>query len=186
MVSIYEKLPFFKLSREWDAKTKLPEVYKLQSNDLCNKYKAEIHRDSGTLGIEYTLDQTITDFNTNSLRIDLNYALSFTKFGNVLQGWLLSNWKQILSNHFPEPVKLEMVLPMHDRSLAENFSCAINLFLMRTLNKRKPRDCQYIYMAPGGDHGIHKDLMTQPSDQLHRFQEMLRIAELLPERCSAD
>jgi hypothetical protein len=36
-------------------------------------------------------------------------------------------------------------------------------------------------MAPGGDHGIHKDLMTQPLDHLHRFQEMLRIVELLPE-----
>jgi len=30
MASIYEKPPFFKLTREWDAKTKLPEVYKLQ------------------------------------------------------------------------------------------------------------------------------------------------------------
>ena len=91
----------------------------------------------------------------------------------MLQGRLLSNWKQVLSDHFPEPVDLETVLPTHDRSSAENFSRAINLFLMRTLNEKKPRDRQYIYMAPGGDHGIHKDLMTQPLDHLHRFQEML-------------
>ncbi len=65
--------------------------------------------------------------------------------------------------------------------MAENFSRAIKLFLMQTLNEKKPRDCQYIYMAPGGDHGIHKDLMMQPLDHLHWFQEMLRIAELLPE-----
>ena len=173
MASNYEKLPFLKLVREWDAKTKLPEVYKLQSNNLHIKYKAKIHKDSGTLGIEFTLDRTIMDFITNSARFDLDYVQSFDEFGNVLQGRLLSEWKQILSDHFPKPVDLETVLPTHDRSLAENFSRAIKLFLMRTLNKKKPWDRQYIYMAPGGDHGIHKDLMTQPLDHLHRFQEML-------------
>ena len=35
-------------------------------------------------------------------------------------------------------------------------------------------------MAPGGDYGVHKDLMTLPMNHLHRFQEMLRIAELMP------
>jgi hypothetical protein len=108
----------------------------LQSNDPRNKYKAEIHKDSGTLGIEFTLDRTITNFITNSVRIDLDYVQSFAEFGNVLQGRLLSDWKQILSDHFPEPVDLETVLPTHDRSSAENFSHAINMFLMRTLNKK--------------------------------------------------
>ena len=115
------------------------------------------------------------------MRIDLDYVQSFAEFGNVLQGPLLSDWKQILSDHFLEPAALEMVLPMHNFSSAENVSRAINLFLQQFLNKRKPRDCQYIYMVPrGGDHGIHKDLMMQPLDHLHRFQEMLRLAELLP------
>ena len=118
---------------------------------------------------------------TNSARNDLDYVQSFAEFDNVLQDRLLSDWKQILSYHFLEPVDLETVLPMNDRSSAENFSCVINLFPMQTLNKKKPRDPQYIYMAPGGDHGIHKNLMMQPLDHLHRFQEMLRIAELLPE-----
>jgi hypothetical protein len=180
MAIIYEKPPFFKLSREWDAKTKLPEVYKLQSNNPRTKCKAKIHKDSGTLGIEFTLDRTITDFITNSARFDLDYVQSFDEFGNVLQGRLLSDWKQILSDHFPEPAASETVLPMHDHSLAENFSRAINLFLQQTLNDKKPQDRQYIYMAPGGDHGIHKDLMTQPLDHLHWFQEMLQNAELLP------
>jgi hypothetical protein len=120
MASNYEMLPFFKLVREWDDKTKLPEVYKLQSNNPHIKYKAKIHKDSGTLGIEFTLDRTITDFITNSARFDLDYVQSFDKFGNVLQGCLLSDWKQIHSDHFPKPVDLETVLPTHDRSLAEN------------------------------------------------------------------
>ena len=120
MASNYEMLPFFKLVREWDDKTKLPEVYMLQSNNPHIKYKAKIHKDSGTLGIEFTLDRTITDFITNSARFDLDYVQSFDKFGNVLQGCLLSDWKQIHSDHFPKPVDLETVLPTHDRSLAEN------------------------------------------------------------------
>jgi hypothetical protein len=56
MASIFEKKPFFKTARKWDAKTKFNEVYKLQSNDPRNKYKAEIPKDSGGLGIEFTLN----------------------------------------------------------------------------------------------------------------------------------
>jgi hypothetical protein len=61
-----------------------------------------------------------------------------------------------------------------------NFQRAIDLFLLRTLKEQKLRNCQYIYLAPGGDYGIHKDLLTSPMDHLHHFQEMLRISELLP------
>ncbi len=35
--------------------------------------------------------------------------------------------------------------------------------------------------ALGGDHGIHKELLTSPLDHLHCFEEMLRITKLLPE-----
>ena len=139
----------------------------LRLSSLGLQVAAEIHKDSGTLGIEFTLDRTITDFLANTTRIDLDYVQSFVEFGNVLQGCLLSDWKQILSNHFPKPAASETVLPMHDRSSAENFSRAINLFLQQTLHEKKQWDCQYIYMLPGGDHGIHKDLMMQPLDHLH-------------------
>ncbi len=37
-------------------------------------------------------------------------------------------------------------------------------------------------MAPGGDHGIHKELLTSPLDHLHCFEEMLHITKLLPKR----
>ncbi len=90
MDSIYEKNPFFKLSQKWDAGTKFPKAYKLQSKDPCDKYMDEIHKDSSTFGIEFTLDRTILDFIHNSKRINLNYIQSFAKFGNVLQGRLLS------------------------------------------------------------------------------------------------
>jgi hypothetical protein len=93
MASIFKKKPFFKLTRKWDAKTKFNKVYKLQSNDLRNKYKAEITKDLGSLGIKFILNQTITDFIRGAKRVNLDYVQSFAKFGNVLKGCLLSDWK---------------------------------------------------------------------------------------------
>ena len=43
MARIFEKTLFFKAKRPWDKKAKLLEVYKLQSNNLGNKCKAEVH-----------------------------------------------------------------------------------------------------------------------------------------------
>ncbi len=99
MASIFKKKPFFKTAREWDAKTNFNEVYKLQSNDPRIKYKAEILKDLGGLGIEFTLDQTITDFIRGTKRVNLDYVQSFAEFGNVLQGRLLSNWKEVLDDN---------------------------------------------------------------------------------------
>jgi len=90
------------------------------------------------------------------------------------------DWNHVLATNFPEPANSEDVPPEHDRSSASNFNRTIEDFLKRHLKEKKPRDRQYIYMAPGGDYGIHKDLMTSPMNHLHRFQEMLRIAELMP------
>jgi hypothetical protein len=132
----------------------------LQSNDLLKKYKAEIPKDLGSLGIEFTLDQTITDFIRGAKRVNLDYVQRFAEFGNVLQGRLLSNRKQVVAENFPEPVNLEVALPAHDRSMAASFQRVINLFLKHTLNKKKPHDRQWIYMSPGGNFGIHKDLLV--------------------------
>ncbi len=159
----------------------LPKVYKLQSNNPRNKYKAEIHKDDGLLGIKFTLDKTISEFIRASEKLNLDYVTSFAKFSNVLLSRYQTNWKQVLHIHFPEPVDTEVVESAQDRALAENFSHAIDLFLICTLNKKKTRDRQYKYLVPGGDHGIHKKLLTSHSDHLHCFKEMLRITKLLLE-----
>ncbi len=75
----------------------LPKVYKLQSNNPHNKYKAEIHKDDGLLGIEFTLDKTISEFIRTSEKLNLVYDTSFAKFGNVLLGCYQTDWKQVLS-----------------------------------------------------------------------------------------
>jgi hypothetical protein len=149
----------------------------LQSNYLRNKYKAEIPKDSGSLGIEFTLNQTITDFIRGAERVNLDYVQSFAEFLNVLQGRLLSDWKQVLEDNFPEQADPEK----HDRSMADSFKHAIELIIKHTLNEKKQRDRQWIYISPGGDYRVRKDLLVSPLDHLHRFKEMLQIAQMLPE-----
>ena len=180
MASIYEKTPFFKAKRTWDEKTKLPETYKLRSNEYGQKQTAEVHTDGGQFGPEFTISRTIADFIRGSAKVNWGYEQSLDELSNVFKGQLLDDWHFVFSTEYPEPVDPENVPAEHDRSSATNFSHAMDEFVKRYLKEKKPRDRQYIYMAPGGDYSIHKELMTSPMDHLHRFQEMLRIAELMP------
>jgi hypothetical protein len=52
MASIYEKEPIFLLERTWNDQTKLPEKQKFSGD---NGKKAEVHIDSGSLGMEFFL-----------------------------------------------------------------------------------------------------------------------------------
>jgi hypothetical protein len=64
MASIYERVPLYKVLKAWDNNNPyLPEVYKLQSNDLQNKSCIKIHKHNGKYGIEFTIDKTIPEFN---------------------------------------------------------------------------------------------------------------------------
>jgi hypothetical protein len=76
-------------------------------------------------------------------------------------------WKQVLHEHFPKPVDGTVpVLATQDCSLEENFHQAVQLFIQRMLNKKKPRDRQYIYMQPGGDYVFQKLMMQVPINHL--------------------
>jgi hypothetical protein len=41
---------------------------------------AEIHKDSGQFGIEFTLDKTINDFIRGAEKVDLDYTESLQEF----------------------------------------------------------------------------------------------------------
>ncbi len=62
MALIYEKPLHFVLDKTRDKKTWLFKTFKLQSNDLHNKFKAEVHQDSGKLGIKFTVNKTVPKF----------------------------------------------------------------------------------------------------------------------------
>ena len=69
-----------------------------------NKNKAEIHKESGLYGIEFTVNKTIPDFNKGADKIELDYTTAFVEFENVLEGALNLAWKYVLKEHFPEPI----------------------------------------------------------------------------------
>ena len=180
MASIYKHPPFYKGEKKWDDNDTLSEVYKLQSNTPQNKSCIETHKDNGGYSIKFTVNITIPEFNKGAEKCELTWVDSFTEFENVLQGQHRTAWKQMLDEHFPEPVDATRPVPSaQDCNSGENFPQAIKLFLQRMLSKKKPKDRQYIYLQPDGDHIFQKAMMTKPLDHLCRFEEMLQSAKAL-------
>jgi len=101
----------------------------------------------------------------------------------VLEGALNSAWKYVLKEHFLEPMDdpTGILSPeSNNRNSKESFQKAIELFLQRSMHEKKLRDHQLIYYQPGGDFQVRKDLGTLAIEHRHRFDELLRVAELLP------
>ncbi len=99
----------------------------------------------GKYGIEFTTNKTIPEFNKGAEKCDPNWSDSFVECKNVLQSHHQTAWKQVLHEHFPEPINATVPVPaMQDCSLEENFHQAIQLFIQQTLNEKKPRDRQSI------------------------------------------
>jgi hypothetical protein len=129
MALIYEKPPLALLEKSLDEKNLPKELYKMQNKDPCfNKLKAEIHIDSGQLGIKFTVDKTIPDFNKGAKKIHLDWTTSFEEFENVLEGKYKTAWKQVMHDHFPEPVDTAMVPTKHDCSPRRNFAVQLSCF----------------------------------------------------------
>ena len=172
MASIFEKDPHFLLERTWDDKTKLPEKQKFSGD---NGKKAEVHFDSGSLGIEFFYEKTLPDFIQAGNELQWNWLETFSKFEMVLAGGYKTAWREVVRDHFtplPEGASEEQ--------LEKTFFEAITHFVCAILDSDAPRDEQYVYLAPGGDHRVVKDLLTPPREHARRYKEMLRIAEQLP------
>jgi hypothetical protein len=154
----YKKEPIFLLESTWVVNTKLPEKYKFQGTNIQNK--AEVHINSGTLGMEFFLERTPPEFNQAGTRLDWSWSESFLEFENVLGDGYCTTWLGVLTDYFPEPLKNEpeatRELKCHDKK--EHFYCAISTFICNILGDQKPCDRQYIYMQPGGDYPFQKDL----------------------------
>ncbi len=67
-----------------------------------------------------SFDKTIPEFHKGAEKCDLNWSDSFGEFKNVLQGHHRMAWKQVLHEHFPEPVDATVLEPaMQDCNLEE-------------------------------------------------------------------
>jgi len=55
---------------------KLPETYKLRSNEYGMKQTAKVHTDGGQFGPEFKILRTIADFIRGSTMVNLGYEQS--------------------------------------------------------------------------------------------------------------
>jgi hypothetical protein len=67
-----------------DDSTKLLEKYMFQGTNTQNK--AQVHINSGTLGVELFLEKTLPEFNQARTGLDWSWSKSFLEFENVLGG----------------------------------------------------------------------------------------------------
>jgi hypothetical protein len=158
MASIYKKEPIFLLERTWEDKTKLPEKHKF----LGTSGKAEVHIDSGLLGMDFFYEKTLPDFIQAATKLNWSWKETFLEFENVLAGSYKTAWREVVKDHFPEA---EMSASLTDKiDLEAGFYKAVKLFGCTILDSETPRDVQYVYMAPRGDHKIVKDLLMPPRE----------------------
>jgi hypothetical protein len=105
------------------------------------------------------------------------------EFENVLTGSYKTAWREVVKDHFSRPPSAEAGkgdISMDEMHNEAGFHKAVALFVSTILDSETPRDVQYVYMAPGGDHKIIKDLLMPPRNHARQFKEMLRIAKNLP------
>ncbi len=140
--------------------------YKFQGRNA----KAEVCIDSGTLRMEFSLKKTLAQFNQAGTRLNWSWEETFLEFQNILGDSYCTTWHEVLNEHFPKPLE---EVSTHLCNKKEDFEQPIELFIKKILDNRKPQDLQYIYMAPGDDYCLVKDLLTLPRVHLHCFKEML-------------
>jgi hypothetical protein len=161
MASIYKKKAIFLLERTWDNKTKLPKKHKFSGTSG----NAEVHIDSGLHGMEFFYEKTLPDFSNAGDKLQWCWRETFSEFENVLEGSYKTAWREVVNNHFTEPLPAEA--SKRDSSnpeldTKEGFYKAIQLFVCTILDSKTLRNLQYIYMEPAGNHKIVKDLLTPP------------------------
>jgi hypothetical protein len=62
------------------------------------------------------------------------------EFKNVLQGQYKTVWKQVVHENFPELTYMEMVPAEQDSSSKTNFHHAVEHFIIKALQEKKPQD----------------------------------------------
>jgi len=127
--------------------------------------------------MEFFLDRTLPQFNQAGAKLDWSWQETFLEFENVLGDSYRTTWLEVLAEHYPEPLDEDS---SSHREMKEDFDRAVGLFIKKSLDNDKPHDLQYIYMQPGGDNRLMKELVTPPHLHAQQFKEMLRIAEILP------
>ena len=62
--------------------------------------KAEVHLDSGSLGMEFFYEKTLPDFIQAATKLDWDWYETFSQFENVLEGSYKTAWRKVVKDHF--------------------------------------------------------------------------------------
>ncbi len=160
MASIFEKEPVFLQERPWSDTTKLPDKYKFSGK----AGKAEVHIDSSFLWLEFFYEKTFPDFMHARTKLDWSWEEPFSKCENMLSGSYKTAWCEVLADNSTD---LDALDEQNNRRFDHDkvsFRQAVGLFVCKILDSETPQDLQYVYMAPGGNHKIVKDLLMPPPE----------------------
>ena len=102
MASIFEREPNFSHESPWDDSTKLPEKFKCSGTSG----KAEVHIDSGSLGMEFFYEKTLPDFIQAATKLDWDWYETFSQFENVLEGSYKTARHEVVRDHFSDPAAI--------------------------------------------------------------------------------
>jgi hypothetical protein len=112
MASIFEKEPIFSHERLWDDTTKLPEKYKFSGR----AGKAEVHMDSGSLGMEFFYEKTLPDFVQAATKLNWDWYETFSQFENVLEGSYKTAWREVVRDPARRHRRAKRGAPLEPRS----------------------------------------------------------------------
>ena len=112
MASIFEKEPIFSHERLWDDTTKLPEKYKFSGR----AGKAEVHMDSGSLGMEFFYEKTLPDFVQAATKLNWDWYETFSQFENVLEGSYKTAWREVVRDLARRHRRAKRGAPLEPRS----------------------------------------------------------------------
>ncbi len=138
MASLFEKEPIFLQERPWSDTTKLPDKYKFSGK----AGKAEVHIDSGSLGLEFFYEKTFPDFMHAGTELDWSWEETFSKFENVLSGSYKTAWREVLADNSTDSDALDEQNNRRFNHDEVSVRQAVGLFVCKILDSKTPRDLQ--------------------------------------------
>ena len=109
--------------------------------------------------MEFFYEKTLPDFLQAATKLNWSWYETFSEFENVLAGSYKTAWREVVKDHFSDESNI-----VETQNVEAGFYKAVRIFVCTILDSETPRDVQYVYLAPGGDHRILKDLLTAPRD----------------------
>jgi hypothetical protein len=131
----------------------------LQSNNPCNKVKAEVHQESGKLSIKFTVDKIIPEFEMGAKKIHLDWAHSFMSSRTYFRGSTRLPGSRFSTRSFQSQTTQQLYPLSMIAHLRRTF-----IMLWRSSSKKL-----FTRKSPGiaSNYNVKKKLLPSPIGHLH-------------------